>query len=88
MGFELPIYVIDGNQPVSWEATDDGGSILKGWDFDKKKMTVGAASIDSITGVLNDESVRDNASFSESDVRVVTRGQFNAAVRRLQRRKT
>ncbi len=40
MAFKLPVYLIIGDQPVSWESTEDGGSILLGWDFKKKEMTL------------------------------------------------
>ncbi len=34
----LPIYRIVGAQPVSFELTPDGGAVLKGWDFKKRRI--------------------------------------------------
>ncbi len=39
MALKLPIYVISGEQPISYERTEEGGAELLGWDFKKKKMT-------------------------------------------------
>lgn len=42
------MYLIVGRQPVSWTRTEDGGSILLGWDFEKKELTQAAASWDDV----------------------------------------
>ncbi len=83
MALELPVYLIVGQQPVSWERTEDGGSLLLGWDFKKKKMTQAAASWDDVVSIQPGLSVQVSASFSEGDTRQVTKREFNAAVRRL-----
>jgi hypothetical protein len=83
MAFKLPMYFIVGDQPVSFEATDDGGALLLGWDFKKKEMTQDAASWDDVVGTQPGLPVETSAQFSEGDSRQVTKRQFNAAVRRL-----
>ena len=74
MALKLPIYVIDGEQPVSMVETEDGGADLMGWDFEKKAMTRAAGSWDSIIGFN-----------SGADWRQVTRTEFEAQVRKLER---
>lgn len=83
MAFKLPVYLIIGDQPVSWESTEDGGSILLGWDFKKKEMTQEAASWDDVVGLQPGVPVEGSAHFSEGDTVQVTKREFNAAVRRL-----
>ena len=83
MALELPIFLIVGRQPVSWERTDDGGSMLLGWDFDKGEMTQDAASWDDVLGLTPGVPVADQGRFSEGDTEQVTRSAFDAAVRKL-----
>ncbi len=85
MALDLPIYRIVGAQPVSFEPTPDGGAVLKGWDFKKRKMTREAASWDDIEALQPGLPVQGNSSFSEGDARKVTKEEFDAAVARLAR---
>lgn len=88
MAFELPIYVMAGDQPVSFEATPEGGADLKGWDFKKGKMTREAGDWDAIEGLQTGLPVKGNSDFSEGDVRRVTKQEFDAAVAALERGET
>lgn len=72
MALKLPIYVIAGDQPVSLEATEDGGMDLKGWDFELKRMTRAAADWDDIIGFSGN-----------ADWRQVTKKEFDAQIRKL-----
>jgi hypothetical protein len=84
MAFKLPMYLIVGDQPVSWEYTEDGGSILLGWDFKKKEMTQAAASWDDVVGLQPGIPVEGSTHFSEGgDTVRVTKRKFNAAARKL-----
>lgn len=83
MAFKLPMYFIVGDQPVSFESTEDGGALLLGWDFKKKEMTQEAASWDDVVGLQPGVPVEGSAHFSEGDTVQVTKREFNAAVRRL-----
>ena len=84
MPVELPIYLIVGRQPVSWEHTEDGGSILLGWDFELKEMTMQAASWDDVIGLTPNVPVAFQGNFAEGDTEQVTKKQFDAALRKLQ----
>ena len=85
MALELPAYFIVGQQPVSWERTEDGGSDLLGWDFDKKKMTRAAASLDDVMGLQPGLPVKSTAQFSEGETVQVTKRRFDSVVKRLKR---
>ena len=85
MALDLPIYMIVGAQPVSLEATPDGGASLKGWDFKKRRMTREAASWDDIEALQPGLPVRESFQFSEGDVRKVTKEEFDEALARLER---
>lgn len=85
MAFELPIYVMAGNQPISFEATRAGGAVLKGWDFQKRKMTIGAGDWDAIEGLQAGLPVKGNSAFAEGDVRRITKAEFDRAVAALKK---
>ena len=85
MALNLPIYMIVGAQPVSFEPTPEGGADLKGWDFKKRKMTREAAGWDDIEALQPGLPVKGNSSFSEGDARKVTKEEFDEAVARLAR---
>ncbi len=85
MALNLPIYMIVGAQPVSLEATPDGGMALRGWDFKKRKITREAASWDDIEALQPGLPVRGNSNFSEGDARKVSKEEFDEAVARLER---
>ena len=72
MALKLPIYVIDGQQPVSMVETEDGGADLMGWDFEKKEMTRAAGSWISFVGFD-----------AGADWRQVTRREFEDQIRKL-----
>ena len=84
MALNLPIYVVVGSKPVSMVETADGGARLLGWDFTKGKLTRAAASWDDIVG-LQAGPVKDTRQ-SESDWREITKQEFDAEIRRLQKR--
>lgn len=83
MALDLPLYLIVGRKPVSWERTADGGSILLGWDFDAKEMTIEAASWDDVVDLTPGVPVTDQLEFTEGDTVRVTKAQFDAAVKKL-----
>ncbi len=85
MALDLPIYRIVGAQPVSFEPTPNGGAVLKGWDFKKRKMTREAASWDDIEALQPGLPVRDSFEFSEGNVLKVSKEVFDEAVARLVR---
>ena len=85
MAFDLPIYMIVGNQPISFERTADGGAVLKGWDFERRAMRIGAASLDDIEALQPGLPVRDSFALAEGDTQRVTKAEFDAAVARLRR---
>ena len=80
MALDLPIYLIVGAQPVSLVETEDGGAALRGWDFEKREMTFGAASWDDVVALQPGLPVLDSFELSEGDVVSVTKREFNRAV--------
>ena len=84
MPLDLPMYIIFGEQPISYERLKDGGGIILGWDFVKKEMNLESADWDDIVGIQSG-SVQRNKSFSEGDHRRVTKKEFDKQLRKVKK---